>query len=161
MHFARQIVPVCYVVGGAVFPLKKCSNGHWNESMKSPRMFPVSRFSLKIPCILKHRGSSWHELTGGGNSIWQVVAPVGFTFQRTCGYWVLSRAGSAHQGLPPGGLNDLNMLCWHYLILKRHWRDEHFFQVKRCEMIQYLRSTGGHVLCAWRMWQYLGRIWSW
>ena len=32
----------------------------------------------------------------------QVVAPVGFTFQKTCGYWVLSRAGSAYQGLPPG-----------------------------------------------------------
>ena len=36
----------------------------------------------------------------------QVVAPVGFTFQRTCGYWVLSRAGSAYQGLPPGKVSS-------------------------------------------------------
>ncbi|CAK9082532.1 DNA-directed RNA polymerase subunit beta [Durusdinium trenchii] len=34
----------------------------------------------------------------------EVVAPEGFTFQKTCGYWVLSRAGSPHRALPPGSL---------------------------------------------------------
>lgn len=119
-------------------PSKNVANGHWNESIfhRLSNVPRFSRFSLKIPCILKHRGS---ELTlsltcrGRKQHLTQVVAPVGFTFQRTCGYWVLSRAGSAHQGLPPGGLNDLPLKLA-YLILKRHWRDEHFFQVKRCEI---------------------------
>jgi len=33
-----------------------------------------------------------------------VVAPEGFQFQATCGYWVLSRVGSRYYGLPPGSL---------------------------------------------------------
>lgn len=33
-----------------------------------------------------------------------VVAPEGFHFDQTCGYWVLARVGSKNQGLPPGSL---------------------------------------------------------
>ncbi|CAE7904574.1 acr-2 [Symbiodinium microadriaticum] len=34
----------------------------------------------------------------------EVVAPEGFVFAATCGFWVLQRVGSAHRGLPPGSL---------------------------------------------------------
>ncbi|CAE6925445.1 POLR1B [Symbiodinium natans] len=34
----------------------------------------------------------------------EVVAPEGFVFATTCGFWVLQRVGSAHRGLPPGSL---------------------------------------------------------
>ena len=43
-----------------------------------------------------------------------ITAPPGFTFQATCGYWVLSRIGSRNHGLPAGSLcrvdpNNLNV----------------------------------------------------
>eukprot|EP00439_Symbiodinium_sp_Y106_P056638 s1806_g7.t4 len=34
----------------------------------------------------------------------EVVAPEGFVFAATCGFWVLQRVGSPHRGLPPGSL---------------------------------------------------------
>ena len=139
------------------------SPSQWSLMVTEMRAFFIaknvprfSRFSLKIPCILKH---GWLQLT------WvdmQVVAPVGFTFQRTCGYWVLSRAGSAHQGLPPGGLNDLPLKLA-YLILKNLKGIDAmniFFQVKRCEIPIPAIHWRLFVLCAWCMWRYLGRIWS-
>ena len=43
-------------------PSQYVAKGHWNESIfhRLSNVPRFSRFSLKIPCILKHRGSSWH-----------------------------------------------------------------------------------------------------
>lgn len=95
----------------------------WEHEIIACRMFQdFQDFQVKIPGILKHLWL-WVDIVVD----MQVVAPVGFTFQRTCGYWVLSRAGSAHQGLPPGGFERF-VLKLAYLILKRHWRDDFFFK---------------------------------